>query len=387
MAKPGAAGGKRWRKSKGGGNLGGRGSRCFGFLVFLAGVSVGFGVPRVFMFRTSKTDTIDPHSARSSFTNTKTSSPPPPRSLLPPPGKNFATSGKLISKEGEKNGLERAKTAETSRKFENSEKRNAENPGNFETGKEKKALIFTMDSLSSRVDESKKGGASGEMTIRICLQKGLQRLGFDVTVARSDAEFEGVKDFGQFRLIFLDPWTWAGKGWILKPFLNGHVDKIYLLDFFGSDGHKNLNHLVPLSRHLTAYPVGNSNTFLGYFIEQDDPKNKIKNPSKKPQGVIWGKDPKYYKNKHQMLETIASASKLVSTAPASALPRHPNITSIGHISPQQWNSLLLESRLGLGERLQLGIGVSNTILSQVRVRVRFRVYAFSCWVRALWLGL
>eukprot|EP00954_Amorphochlora_amoebiformis_P013891 1090345-Amorphochlora_amoeboformis.AAC.1 len=27
MAKPGAAGGKRWRKSKGGGNLGGRGSR------------------------------------------------------------------------------------------------------------------------------------------------------------------------------------------------------------------------------------------------------------------------------------------------------------------------------------------------------------------------
>mmetsp|Transcript_23482 Transcript_23482/g.36889 ORF Transcript_23482/g.36889 Transcript_23482/m.36889 type:complete len:148 (-) Transcript_23482:19-462(-) len=54
-----------------------------------------------------------------------------------------------------------------------------------------------------------------------------------------------------------------------------------------------------------------------------------------------------------MLETIASASKLVSTAPASALPRHPNITSIGHISPQQWNSLLLESRflVGLGDPL------------------------------------
>mmetsp|Transcript_11887 Transcript_11887/g.17716 ORF Transcript_11887/g.17716 Transcript_11887/m.17716 type:complete len:422 (-) Transcript_11887:63-1328(-) len=215
-----------------------------------------------------------------------------------------------------------------------------------------KALIFTMDSLKSRVDESKMGGASGEMTIRFSLQQGLSFLGIEAIVFRSDKEFEAhASKMHEYSLIFLDPWTWAARGWVLKPFLRDHTKKIFLLDFFGSDGHKNLNDLVPLSHHLTAYPVNPTNTFLGYFIEQKE--DKPLSLKKMDRGVVWGKDSKYYHNRKDMLLKMASKCEIVSTAPESALPKHPNITSIGHLKPEDWIELLETSKflVGLGDPL------------------------------------
>jgi len=172
-----------------------------------------------------------------------------------------------------------------------------------------------MDSIQSRIDESKRGGASGEMTIRLALCDGLAAVGVKCYVARSDSEFEREgKSLDKYVLIFLDPWTWAARGWKMKPFLLGHEQKLYILDFFGGDGHPALNPTVPLQRHLTAYPVHPRNTFLGYFLPDAAP---VRGKRKKA-GVIWGKDPKYYQGKQSFLTKVASVAPLVSTAPQSA---------------------------------------------------------------------
>ena len=45
------------------------------------------------------------------------------------------------------------------------------------------------------------------------LEQGLQELGVTVTVAHSEAEFQAAAaHMASFDLIFLDPWTNAGKG-------------------------------------------------------------------------------------------------------------------------------------------------------------------------------
>lgn len=219
----------------------------------------------------------------------------------------------------------------------------------------KKALVFTMDSIQSRVDESKQGGASGEITIRVSLQKGLRDLGVGCKVARSDAEFEReAQNMDRFDLVFLDPWTWAGKGWVLKPFLRGHERKIFILDFFGGDGHAKLNPSVPLTRHLTAFPVNPKNTFLGYWIGPEVlARARAAKTEVESRGVVWGKDSKYYPKAQGLLRAVADISPVVSTAMESALPRHPNASSLGHLSPDNWQRTLATSKfmVGLGDPL------------------------------------
>lgn len=108
----------------------------------------------------------------------------------------------------------------------------------------KKALLFTMDSISSYEVDSKKGGAAGELLIRHSLETAFKELGMvlhivslhesviccsfpaDVfvcncsvvvvtgvalTVCTSDQQFGRMKGT-DFDILIVDPWTWAGKG-------------------------------------------------------------------------------------------------------------------------------------------------------------------------------
>lgn len=62
--------------------------------------------------------------------------------------------------------------------------------------------------------------------------------------------------------------SWHNPGWRLKPQLQEHRGKMFILDYFGSDEpHANLG--VPLTRHLTAFPVtaAHQRTFLGYRVD------------------------------------------------------------------------------------------------------------------------
>jgi len=228
-----------------------------------------------------------------------------------------------------------------------------------------KCLLFTMDSIDSYVQRSKHGGASGEITVRESLVKHLRLvLNVRVDVARSDAEFERVRGsaMGGYAFVVLDAWTWAAKGWVPKPNLRGQEHKVFLLDFFGAEQPTRRGINVPASRILTAFPTFPGNTFLGYAIDKAQlpntaPGGLLVSKPKKPQGVIWGKDPKHYSGRELVLKAVADVAPLYSTlsvrdAP-SKLRAHPNIHFLGHQTKEKWQELLAESMfmLGLGNPL------------------------------------
>jgi len=244
--------------------------------------------------------------------------------------------------------------------------------------KPKRAAIFTMDSFPGYEDASKRGGAAGELLIRFSLQHAFDKLSelswslhmdalrsvliiyvlrlficVDVkySVIQSDAQFASLKA-DEFDFIILDPWTWAGKGWIAKPTIRGQDAKIFMLDFFGFHKLPNLSLRVPDNRFLTAYGGSASNSFLGYFLPP--PLQGQGRPVRKNQGVIWGKDVKHYEGaqKVRMLRAVAAVAPLVSTA-MRAVFTEPNIVWAGHQTREQWSKLLSESKfvIGLGDPL------------------------------------
>jgi hypothetical protein len=145
-------------------------------------------------------------------------------------------------------------------------------------------------------------------------------------------------------------------GWKAKPQLAGQEDKVFMLDFFGSRALKGTGLALSPLRFLTAFPTP-FNTFLGYYIDtnrlqiaQEEKMNK----RNRIQGVLWGKDPRHFESKDSFVLSLAQHVSLVSTASSSAeLPRHVNISYLGHQSSEQWLRLLAKSRflLGLGHPL------------------------------------
>ena len=97
----------------------------------------------------------------------------------------------------------------------------------------KRAVLFTMDSITSYEENSLKGGAAGEILIRQSLEYAFQRLGVPLRIIKSDREFETISG-SDYDIIIVDPWTWAAKGWVPKPPLRGQDSKVFVLDFFGA---------------------------------------------------------------------------------------------------------------------------------------------------------
>eukprot|EP00752_Nemacystus_decipiens_P010661 g9493.t1 len=223
-------------------------------------------------------------------------------------------------------------------------------------GEGMRVLVFTMDSIRDVVARSKRGGPAGEIIVRESLTNSLFEAGAQVEVAVSDADFERrARTMDIYDAVVVDPWTWAGKGWRLKPQLIGRQHRIFILDFFGSDKpHANLG--VPLGHHLTAFPVPASQqrTFLGYHVEPSEVSRQ--GGEKKMQGVIWGKTTDSFKggSAHDIVSRLADIVELHSTvAPEDATIRHKNIVYHGHLSTEAWQQLLKESKfmIGLGNPL------------------------------------
>lgn len=225
------------------------------------------------------------------------------------------------------------------------------------------ALLYTMDSIGSYEDNSRRGGAAGEILVRRCLEASLRNLGVQLRVVKSDEEFDnlGRSSVAKYDFILLDPWTWAAKGWVPKAPIRGLDAKIFILDFFGSPRLKGSGLNVPATRFLTAF--GSPwNTFLGFYLP---PVSASTTPHLK-QGVIWGKDVKHFDGKEAMLRHVADQGvALVSTASTptgGGLFQHPKVQWLGHQSPQGWHHLLASSSflLGMGDPL-LGPSVIEAI--------------------------
>ena len=75
------------------------------------------------------------------------------------------------------------------------------------------------------------------------------------------------------------------------------------------------------------------------------------------EGVIWGKDPKHYEGRWDLIKALAEdGAVLHSTLDVKRVPRaprHPNIRYHGHLSKAEWHDLLGTSMfmLGLGNPL------------------------------------
>jgi alpha-1,3(6)-mannosylglycoprotein beta-1,6-N-acetyl-glucosaminyltransferase len=140
------------------------------------------------------------------------------------------------------------------------------------------------------------------------------------------------------------------QGWVPKPNIKGHDDKIFILDFFGSKRLRGSGLLVPPERFLTAF-ISPGNSFLGFQIGKRDNLDNL-NIIKENQGVIWGKDVKHYHGKVDLLKMVANQVPLYSTA-SSPVFQHKNIRWMGHQSRDEWLVLLAKSKflLGLGDPL------------------------------------
>lgn len=208
-----------------------------------------------------------------------------------------------------------------------------------------------MDSISSYEENSKKGGAAGEILIRNSLEHAFEQLDVDLDVMKSDSEFLAA-DGAQYDIIIVDPWTWAGKGWNPKKVIKNELDKIYVLDFFGSSKLPNekKSFRVPADRFLTAFGYP-GNQFLGYYM---DAKfiDKFKDVKKKQQGVIWGKDPRHYSQRKKILSQVSDIVELHSTS-SKPVFRQSSVIWHGHQTRDGWMKLLAESKfmIGLGDPL------------------------------------
>jgi hypothetical protein len=217
-----------------------------------------------------------------------------------------------------------------------------------------------MDSIRDYVENSRQGGAAGEILVRRCLETALKDLGVKVSSIESDAEFNALSaaDTAAFDIIVLDPWTWAARGWVPKPSLVGRSNKVYILDFFGSQSLRGSGLNVPPKRFLTAF--GSPwNSFLGFYLEDPELERKKKGDSSLPsplrlqQGVVWGKDVKHFEGKVPMLQLLLTQGIHLASTATAPLFQHPNMKWLGHRTPQQWTALLRSSKflLGLGDPL------------------------------------
>lgn len=244
-----------------------------------------------------------------------------------------------------------------------------------------------MDSLRDYISAAGRGGPAGELLVRESLQAALAARGVPLAVAGDDAEFAALTSpsaLAGYGAVLLDPWTFVGAGWVPRPFLVGRESHTYLLSFFGTvlpEGGHGLA-LAP-SHVLTPYPYAASlgNTFLGYAVRPrwagtltgvpraprplpvrvvaavaavPPPPPLPPPPVKRRQGVVWGKEPRYFSERWAALAALAAAGvelHFTIEKPAAVPAGLDGAVWHGHLDAARWHALLAESRfmLGLGD--------------------------------------
>jgi hypothetical protein len=80
-----------------------------------------------------------------------------------------------------------------------------------------------MDCMRSYEENSRGGGAAGELIVRHSLEAAFEHLHVPLRIIRSDEEFNTCEMSG-YDIIILDTWTWAAKG---KP-----IKRVKLFSYF-----------------------------------------------------------------------------------------------------------------------------------------------------------
>ncbi len=200
----------------------------------------------------------------------------------------------------------------------------------------------------------------GELIMVRSLVDGLQAVGAAVTVIGSLRKFVRHRarlGFGHLPLTrrpiyFVDPPT-LELARRYRLFASGDRARLFVLDWYGTTPDCARASRLDAASYLLPYPDDfDWNTFLGFML----PERRGAVALKKRQGVVWGKDARYFRgNAAAAVATLASVCELHTTV-SDARGFHSGLLPAGVINhgamePAAWQALLRESSfvLGLGD--------------------------------------
>jgi hypothetical protein len=212
------------------------------------------------------------------------------------------------------------------------------------------------------------GGPYGEVLMMDSLAFGLRALGHDVVGIGSVRRFalERVLSPRGLGQLFADPWKLlAVRGYRLIG--AAAARRAFVLEWFGTPPESAAAFGVDPSRFLTPYPYAYGwNRFLGYVLHHGlapalDDADALRArvaaslARKKRQGVVWGKEAKYFEGRSELLALLASTCTLHTTLGEGRGYRPgmfpEGVINHGSLSREAWRELLAESSflIGLGD--------------------------------------
>jgi len=221
-------------------------------------------------------------------------------------------------------------------------------------------VVYTSAIGSRWQAEAARGGPMGELLMARSLVDGLAAIGADVTVIGSLRAFAahrarlgfGRLPLGRRPIYFLDPPT-LELARRYRLFAARDTVRLLVLDWYGTPPGRARASRLDTAQYLLPYPDDFGwNTFLGFML----PKRPGAAAPKKRQGVVWGKDARYFRgDAAAAVATLASVCELHTTVSGARgfhpglLP--PGVINHGAMEPSAWQALLRESSfvLGLGD--------------------------------------
>ena len=200
----------------------------------------------------------------------------------------------------------------------------------------------------------------GELLMVRSLVDGLTAIGAEVATIGSLRAFAahrarlmlGRLPMGRQPIYFLDPPT-LQLAQRYRLFASDDMARVRVLEWYGTPPGRARDSGLDAAHYLLPYPdTCGWNTFLGFML----PDPPILVAPKKRQGVVWGKEARYFHgDAAAAVATLASRCQLHTTvSPARGfqpglLPR--GVINHGAMAPAAWQTLLRESSfvLGLGD--------------------------------------
>ena len=209
----------------------------------------------------------------------------------------------------------------------------------------------------------KTGGPAGEEVLFRSLITGLRNCDdVELTVSEDASAIAGIlRTLGaRLHMLFIDQYALDD----VLPMRRSDMPlwratiacRLRLLDYWGTPAKQNW---WSLHMHQFLVPFENGYNFrLGFYVAPLPPPRT----ERKPQGVIWGKEQKYFVPHIDALRKLSETVQLVATVDASRMlsgggDSHmrdlfaSSIRNVGHLSQEGWRNLLQESAfvLGLGD--------------------------------------
>lgn len=205
-------------------------------------------------------------------------------------------------------------------------------------------LVFKND-FEGDVRKAASGASMGELVFYNTILRGLNFNGIVYDFARDRAEFKRLhKSTKTYDIVITDTYSIPA----IEDYIAKERCKFRIIDYWGtppSQNHLNLH----LWQFWTPFDFQHpSNYMVGNMID----KGSI-SLAKKWQGLVWGKEPRYFQAKWHIIHRIAAFVPLILTAKDMSrqvtMPK--NVTNLGIVSEKVRSELLADSLfiIGLGD--------------------------------------